>query len=222
MSGKKLIIFGAGQIAEVVQFYLEHDSSYQVCAFTVDGDYLHDSHCQGLPIVAFNEVAQAFSPREYDIFVAVSFKQVNQLRAAKLAQVKNAGYRPISYISSKAATWAGLEIGENTFIMENNTIQPFVRIGSNTILWSGNHIGHHTCIGDHCFIASQAVISGSVNVGDYSFIGVNATVRDNVSIGRSCVIGAGALILNDTKDYEVYIGSRSEPSKVPSNRLRGI
>lgn len=222
MSRAQVIVFGAGQVAEVVKFYLEHDSPYQVCAFTVDPEYAQESHCQGLPVLAFDEVAQAFPPAQYGIFVALSFKAVNKLRAAKLVQVKAAGYRPINYVSSKAATWPGLVIGENTFIMENNTIQPFVSIGDNSILWSGNHLGHHTTIGNHCFIASQAVISGSVNVGDFSFIGVNATIRDNVNIGRSCVIGAGALILKDTKDFEVYLGPRTQPSKVPSNRLRGI
>lgn len=222
MSRGKVIVFGAGEVAEVVKFYLEHDSAFQVCAFTVDAGYVQESHCQGLPVLAFDEVAEAFPAEHYGVFVAISFKQVNQLRAAKLAQVKTAGYRPISYISSKAVTWPGLAIGENTFIMENNTIQPFVSIGNNTIIWSGNHLGHHTRIGDHCFIASQAVISGSVNVGDYTFIGVNATIRDNVSIGRSCVIGASALIMEDTKDFEVYLGPRTDPSRVPSNRLRRI
>jgi sugar O-acyltransferase (sialic acid O-acetyltransferase NeuD family) len=217
-----VIVFGAGQVAEVVRFYLEHDSAYRVCAFTVDAEYVQESHCQGLPVLAFDEVTQAFPPNKYGIFVALSFKQVNKIRAAKFVMVKAAGYHPINYVSSKSATWPGLVIGENTFIMENNTIQPFVTIGDNTILWSGNHLGHHSTIGNHCFIASQAVISGSVKVGDFSFIGVNATIRDNVNIGRSCVIGAGTLILEDTKDFEVYQGPRTEPSKVPSNRLRGI
>lgn len=222
MSKQPVIVFGAGQIAEVVTFYLEHDSAYRVCALTVDAEYVQESRCQGLPVLAFDEAIQAFPPAQYGVFVALSFKEVNKLRAAKFAQVKAAGYQPISYVSSKAVTWPGLMIGENTFIMENNTIQPFVYIGDNNMLWSGNHLGHHSRIGDHCFVASQVVISGSVTVGDFSFIGVNATIRDNVNIGRSCVIGAGALILQDTKDFEVYLGPRTEPSRVPSNRLRGI
>ena len=56
--------------------------------------------------------------------------------------------------------WARHEIGENCFIFEDNTIQPFVKIGDDVVLWSGNHIGHHAEIGDHCFISSHVVISG--------------------------------------------------------------
>jgi hypothetical protein len=51
-------------------------------------------------------------------------------------------------------------VQENAFILEDNTIQPFVRIGPNVTLWSGNHIGHHSTVEDHVFIASHVVVSG--------------------------------------------------------------
>lgn len=219
---KDVVIFGAGQIAEVVHFYLTHDSEYRVSVFTVDAAYLKDTTFLGLPVVPFEEIQAQYPPSRYGLFVAVSYKDVNRFRAEKVASAEAKGYKLISYVSSKASVWPGLKIGTNTFIMEDNTVQPFARIGNDVIIWSGNHIGHHSIICDHCFIASHAVISGSVTVGEYSFIGVNATIRDNISIGKSCVIGAGALILHDTKDFEVYIGQKTEPSKVPSNRLPNI
>lgn len=218
----KLVIFGAGQIAEIARFYFEHDSQLKVAAFTVDASYLRETSFGGLPVVPFEEVARLFTPREHQIFVALSYTRVNTVRAEKLAKAEELGYHAASYVSSRATVWPGLEVGPNSFVLEDNTIQPFVRIGRNVTIWSGNHLGHHATIGDHVFIASHAVISGAVTVGDYSFIGVNATIRDNVKIGRSCVIGAGSLILQDTKDFEVYMGEASAPSRVPSNRLRGI
>jgi ssRNA-specific RNase YbeY (16S rRNA maturation enzyme) len=36
---KKLIIFGAGQIAELAHYYFTHDSAYDVVAFCIDEDY---------------------------------------------------------------------------------------------------------------------------------------------------------------------------------------
>jgi acetyltransferase-like isoleucine patch superfamily enzyme len=108
----------------------------------------------------------------------------------------------------------------NTFIMEHNTIQPFVEIGRNVILWSGNHIGHHSRIADHCFIASHVVVSGGVTIGEHCFLGVNATLRDNIAIGSHCVVGAGALLLADAPDFSVYPGIATEPAKVRSDRLR--
>ena len=135
---------------------------------------------------------------------------------------KGMGYKIASFISSRATVLNDGCIGENCFIFEDNTIQPFVTIGNNVTLWSGNHIGHHSTIKDHCFIASQVVVSGGVEIGEQCFIGVNATLRDNIKIGARCVVGAGALLLADTEPEGVYIGAATNRSKVPSTRLRGI
>jgi hypothetical protein len=35
----KVVVFGVGQLAEVVHFYLSHDSPHEVAAFTVDNQY---------------------------------------------------------------------------------------------------------------------------------------------------------------------------------------
>ena len=89
------------------------------------------------------------------------------------------------------------------------------------MLWSGNHIGHHSRIGDHCFLASHIVVSGGVAIGNHCFIGVNATLRDGISVADRCLIGAGATVLKDTKPDEVYAAAATEPSRVPSSRVRG-
>jgi sugar O-acyltransferase (sialic acid O-acetyltransferase NeuD family) len=156
------------------------------------------------------------------MFVPISYKNVNKLRAEKYHQAKAKGYRLISYVCSKAVTWPGLVVGDNCFIFESNVIQPYVEIGNNVILWSGNHIGHHTKIGDHCFISSHVVVSGSVTIEPYCFFGVNSTIRDGITIARECVIGAGALILKDTKEKEIYAGERTNPQAQSSDRLKRI
>jgi sugar O-acyltransferase (sialic acid O-acetyltransferase NeuD family) len=132
------------------------------------------------------------------------------------------GYKLASYISSRATVLNEGRIGENCFIFEDNTIQPFVTIGNNVTLWSGNHIGHHSVIHDHTFIASHAVISGGVEIGEQCFVGVNVTLRDHIKIGDRCVVGAGALLLADAAPEGVYSGTATERSKVPSTRLRGV
>jgi sugar O-acyltransferase (sialic acid O-acetyltransferase NeuD family) len=214
----KAIIFGTGSFAEIAHFYLNQDSPHQVVAFTVHERHLGMREFKGLPVLPFEGIAQAFPPDGFQMFIAVGYREVNQVRAAIYAEAKQKGYQLISYISSRCTFW-GERIGDNCFIFEDNTIQPFVRIGSDVIMWSGNHIGHHSEIGDHCFISSHVVISGHVKVGPYCFLGVNATTRDNIQIGESCVIGAGALIMKSTKDKEVYISERTKPSPRPSDHI---
>jgi sugar O-acyltransferase (sialic acid O-acetyltransferase NeuD family) len=219
---EKVVLFGNGQIASVAYFYLTHDSPYEVVAFTVDRDYLTEKEMFGLPVVPFEDVQSIYPPDRFKMYVSVSFRKVNKLRAEKYAQAKEKGYTLISYVSSKATTWPGLSIGDNCFIMENNVIQPFVKIGNNVIMWSGNHIGHHTTIQDHCFLASHVVVSGSVTVGPYCFFGVNATTRDGITIAPECVIGAGTLILKDTVEKGVYIGKPAELLSKRSDELKHI
>jgi sugar O-acyltransferase (sialic acid O-acetyltransferase NeuD family) len=219
---KPLVVFGAGDIAEVAHFYLTGDAGLRVEAFAVDREFLKESTFCGRPVLAVEELESRFPPQSCDAFVALSYARLNALRAEKCAVLKAKGYRLASYVSSRATTWPGLSVGENCLILEDNTIQPFVRIGHNVTLWSGNHIGHHSRIADNCFIASHVVVSGGVEIGENCFIGVNATLRDHVKLGRNCVIGAGALIQQDAADNSVYTQPPAELSRVPSNRLRRI
>lgn len=218
---KKLVIFGTRNFAEIAHYYFTHDSLYSVAGFTVDARHLQESTFRGLPVVAFEEVERSFPPGEHDMFVAIGLPQLNRGRAAKVAEAQSKGYRLASFVSSRADVAPDLQVQTNTMIMEYATIQPFVRIGGNTVIWSGTGIGFHTRIGDHCWIVA-ARFGESVTVGDYTFIGLNATIAPGLSIGESNVIGAGALILKSTKDREVYRGLASKPSRVPSNRLKGV
>jgi len=218
----KTIIFGLGQWASLAHLYLKHDSPHEVVAFTVDRDYLTECKFFGLPVVPFDEVETLYPPDEFKMFLPISFKRMNHLRADKYNQAKEKGYQLISYVSSKATTWPGFVCGDNCFILEDNTIQPFVEIGNDVIFWSGNHIGHHSVIKDHVFISSHVVICGCCTIEPYCFFGVNSTVRDETVIARETLVGAGALIMKDTKEYEVYIEKTTQPAELRSDKIRSI
>jgi sugar O-acyltransferase (sialic acid O-acetyltransferase NeuD family) len=218
----KLIIFGAGDIGQLAHYYFERDSNYDVVAFTLDANYIKDSKFCGLPVVPFEEVAIYHPPEKYDIFIALSYTQLNELRKNKYQSAKLLGYRLPSYVSSHATVLNDGRIGENCFILEDNTIQPFVTIGNNVTLWSGNHIGHHTTIKDHCFLASHIVVSGGVVIEESCFLGVNVTLRDHITIGEKCIIGAGAVILSDLEPEGLYKVTATERSKVPSTKIKRI
>lgn len=219
---RRLVIFGLGEIAQVAHFYFSNESHYEVSAFTVDGNFIVDPSFCGLPVIAFDEVCRNFPPSTCDLFIAISYLQINELRASKFFAARELGYELATFVSPRATVLNQNVIGSNCLILENNTIQPFVKIGDNVILWSGNHIGHHSVIGDHVFISSHVVVSGGVQIGDKCFVGVNATIHDHIKIGNRCVIGASATITKDAAPEGVYIGNSTERSKVPSGRLRNL
>jgi sugar O-acyltransferase (sialic acid O-acetyltransferase NeuD family) len=206
----KIVIFGAGDIASLAHFYFQKDTDHQVVAFTVDRAYRKEGEFEGLPLVDFEDVVARFPPSDYRMFVAMSYASMNRSRASKYAAARRFGYQLVSYVSSHCTNLSQFPVGDNCFILEDNTIQPFVRIGSNVTLWSGNHIGHHSVIGDHVFIASHVVVSGRVKIHDHCFIGVNATLRNAITIAPETLIGAGAIIMKDTVEKGVYIPKRSE------------
>lgn len=222
MQPNKLVIFGTSEIAQLAHFYFTTDSAYEVEAFTVDAGYIDKTEFCGLPVVPFEGVEEKFPPSDFSFFVALSYSKLNKIRKEKFLAAKELGYSLPSYVSSRATILNEGKIGENCFILEDNTIQPFVKIGSNVTLWSGNHIGHHSIINDHAFIASHVVVSGGVQIGEQCFIGVNATLRDHIITGEKCVIGAGVLLLADAEPEGVYMGPATERSRVPSSKLRGI
>lgn len=206
---RPLVLFGAGEIAELVAYLFTTDCGREVAAFTVDESYVESDSAFGCPLVSSSEVLDKYPPDDFDMFIAVGYTRLNQLRTDKYQWAKASGYQLPSYVSPRATLFADFLCGDNCLIFEDNTIQPFVTIGSNVTMWSGNHIGHHTVIEDDVFITSHVVISGGVRVGRGTFMGVNATIRDHIAIGERSVIGAGTLILHDAGPGTLF---RGEPS----------
>lgn len=218
----KVVVFGVGQWSELAHFYLLHDSPHEVVAFTVDIEYIQGNQFKGLPVVPYQEVERHYSPPNFQMFIPMSFKRMNHARAERYYDAKKRGYELISYVSSRATTFPGFKCGDNCFIFEDNTIQPFVEIGNNVVMWSGNHIGHHSVIKDHVMITSHVVISGSCTIEPYCFFGVNATVRDETLIARETLVGMGVTILKDTKEFEVYKATSTEPAGFRSDEIRSL
>jgi sugar O-acyltransferase (sialic acid O-acetyltransferase NeuD family) len=206
----KLVIFGAGDIARLAHYYFTRDSDHDVVAFTVDRQYCQGDSFLDLPLVPFEDLVGNYPPSEYKMFVALSYARMNKLRAEKYFQAKASGYELVSYVSSRCSFLTDHPVGDKCFVLEDNTIQPFVTIGNDVTLWSGNHIGHDAIIEDHCFLASHIVVSGYVRIRNNCFIGVNATLRNSITIAPETLIGAAAIIMKDTVEKGVYLPKRAE------------
>jgi sugar O-acyltransferase (sialic acid O-acetyltransferase NeuD family) len=209
MKMKKLIIFGTGDIAQIANYYFETDTDYEVVAFTVDSVYITNKRFQDKPVVAFEEIEKLYDPSKYIMFIATSYTKLNKIREAKYNEAKKKGYSLASYVSTRCSYMSQYVCGDNCFIFEDNTIQPFVKIGNNVTLWSGNHIGHHSTIADHNFISSHVVISGHCHIKSYCFLGVNATLHNNVIIEEENIIAAGAIISKTTGLQEIWVPAKS-------------
>src|SRR5205823_4868336 len=96
---KKLIIYGTGMVAEVAEFYFKADTDYQITAFTNARSFIAQEQFNGKPVIPFEELEDAYSPHEHEIFIAVGYNTTNQIRQARYYEARSKGYRCATYIS---------------------------------------------------------------------------------------------------------------------------
>lgn len=199
--------------------YFRQLSEYNVVALTVDENFLSDDKKWGLPIVPFENLESKYSPLDYNMFVAVGYQQLNQVRAQKCLEAKSKGFSLVSCIGQNANIPSDLIYGENCFIMDNVMIHPCVQLGMNNFIWSGVMIGHHSKIGNHCWLTSSSQVAGGVNMGDRCFLSINSTIGNQLNIGDDCFFGANSLITKCTNNDEVYLQQSTSAHRLNSRQF---
>jgi len=147
----------------------------------------------------------------------MSHRKMNRLREGIYLQIKAKGYPLISYVSSRATVFPGTPIGENCFILENNTIQLYASIGNNVMMWAGNLIGHHSQVKDHVFFSSHVALAGHCVVEPYCFFGVNSSIRGGLHIAEGTYVAMSAAIAKDTEPWCTYLGIYARKGLVSSD-----
>lgn len=217
---KKIVIFGISQTAELALYYLKSDSQAEVAGFAVSEHHIKEQSFEGLPIFAFEDLEKTHSPSDFSLFAPMMASGVNHRRREIFDAGKGKGFEFFSYVSSKATVLTSA-IGENCFILEDNTIQPFVSIEDNCVIWSGNHIGHHSTIQHSAFITSHCVISGNCMVGAYAYMGVNSSLKENTNLAEGTMVTMASTVSSSkTHPYCVVSGNPgSVHEKLSSKRL---
>ena len=219
---EELILYGNGDIAEVMYYYFSNASNYRVIAFTCEQKYITSPSFNGLPVIPFEEVEKSHLPSKFKMFIALGFLEMNDIRANKYMEAKKKGYSIVNYIHPLADIPVNVEYGENTIIMNNTIILPKVKIGSNVFVWQGTVIGHHSVIGDNCWFSSPTIISGKVTMGKNCFLGANATLGHNISIGDYCFLGANVLQVKNLGAEKVVIAEPSSALDISSKEFSKI
>src|SRR4029079_12349860 len=121
-----VVIFGTRDFSSLAHFYLRNDSSHRVVGFTVHRQYMPETgEFDGLPVIPFVELEARFPPDAVRACAPLSHRRMNRMREEVYRAFKDRGYSLITYISSRATLFPYSPIGENCFVLEDNTIQPF-------------------------------------------------------------------------------------------------
>lgn len=216
---KKIVLFGAGKIAEVIHYYAQEECDFDVVAFCVDQSHLTSDTFLGKPVISFETIQETFSPNEVDFFVALGYHDLNGLRKLKCEEVMLKGYNLVSIISPNSNLPKNVTYGHNCFIMPPAIVHPCVKLGNNVFVWSGAMVGHHSIIGDDCWLTSSCNLGGNVEMGSRTFVAMNATISHSVKIGESCFLGANVLVLKNMENNQVVISEGNKPIKLNSQQF---
>jgi hypothetical protein len=148
-----VVIFGASMTAQLAYTYLKQDSNHRVVGFTVDAAYATAAHFDGLPLVPWERIEEAFPPTQVQLFGPLSFRRLNRFRRDRYLEGKTRGYRFISFIHPSCIVYAH-RLGEHCCILPGTIVEPHATIGNNVVIWGGSYIAHHSVVGDHCFISA--------------------------------------------------------------------
>lgn len=212
----RIVVFGTGTLGRLAHWYFRNDSPHEVVAFTEDAAHRRAASYLGLPLVDFEDLVSRYPPDDYHLFIAIGYTHMNRVRADRYRQAKAQGYELPSYVHRHSTIYADA-IGDNCFIMEGNSIQPFVRIGNDVTMLPKNGVGHDTVVGDHSYLAGNVSVAGQVEIGEYCFLGIGSTVRNRIRLGARTLVGAGAVILQHTEEGSVYVLPRARKLPLTSD-----
>lgn len=216
-----IVVFGAGQIADVARTYIDAHGPDRIVGFTVDAAFRRGDSFAGRPLVDWEHLERYFPPNQVKLLGPLSYRRLNEFRRNRHREGKERGYSFASFIHPACHNYAE-HIGENTFILESNIIQPFVRIGDGVMMWSGNHIGHHCIVGDYCFFASQVGLGSGVQLGDECFLLGKAGVESGLRIGPRSFLGTAVIVRKHLEAGSVVLASASTIAEYSSSRLKRL
>lgn len=200
-----LIIYGIGEFAKLLHYYITNESSYELVAFTADKEFIDEVEICGLPVIDFEEINKIFPPEKYQMLVAIGYSNMRN-RKILFDKAKAKQYRLINYIHSSIDI-KNMSVGENNIIFPGSIVEPFVSIGNNNIIWSMTLLGHHMSLGDHNYISAQCLLAGHVIIKNLCFIGNGVNMIDSLIIENETYIVAGSNIRKNTIENAMYNGN---------------
>ena len=190
MNRKKVLIFGITDLAQILFHFLQHDKTYNVCAFIVNEKYIPKNK------------------KLYSIFLCIGYNNMNESRKRIFYKLKEMGYKIETFIHKDAKIY-GSSIGEGNIFLSGVTIDPYTTIGDANIFFTDTLFSHHSTIGNFNFLAVKSCVTGHVKIKDNCFLGAHSTIKNGLNIDSYTLVGANAYISKDTSMYDVIVPERS-------------
>lgn len=201
----RLVIFGAGDLAEICHHYFTRYTEHAVDGFAVDEAYHDSTHLLDLPVLPVHDAIDTWPPSTHGMFVAVGYGGRNRHRQAKCEEMRARGYHLHSFVHPSAVA-DGLVMGDNCLVSEHAVVQPYARLGDGVVVRAGSIVGHHATIGSYGYIAPGVTMGGGCQIGRRVFLGAGALLRDRIDLADDVEIGMGGVVTKTIDRPGVYVG----------------
>lgn len=116
---EQVVLFGTTNFSKMMKNYFMTYTKKKIVAFTVDRKYKNADFFDGLPVIPFDDIENAFPPSKVGIYIAVGYKNMNMVREKVYNDCISRGYRIENFIHPTAV------ISERVSIAEGYTNIPF-------------------------------------------------------------------------------------------------
>jgi len=203
----KSIIVGTTDLANQLYFHIKKHNAADVVAFAVNRDYIQNDTFLDLPVVELETLEQCYPPNEYNIYIAIGYKQMNLVRQRIYEFLNDKGYEFPNFIHPSVITDYE-SIGEANIILANTAIDCFSKVGNGNIFFQSSVIGHNCVVGNFNLISANVCICGHAQVGNNCFIGASSTVKNTAIVRDKTLIGAGIYISKNSKVEQVFVSPK--------------
>ncbi len=204
---KPVIVFGTTVIAQMLFFDSQDDPNFTIAAFTTDAEYITGESFLGLPLIDFDKITDIYSPKEFDLVVAVAGSSDMRGHISYFLRAKEKGYSIRYFVSPRAVVTPSTILGENSLVFPFAYIGPEGEIGENVIIRQNAYLGHNIIIGAHSFIGVGCQVGGGCKIGTLSYLAIGSTITDHVTLGRETLVGAGSVVIHDTDPFTTVVGN---------------
>ena len=111
----KVIIFGIGDLAKQLSYYLNQSKEYDLEFFCVNEKYYNEKEFMGKKVINFDVEIENYSNQEYKFIIAVGYKQM-RVRKKIFNLIKEKGFKLINYIHPSVEVMGEIK-GEGNIIL---------------------------------------------------------------------------------------------------------
>jgi len=216
---RKLIIVGAGKIADVITPIFAAAVEYEIVAYACESDYIDREVFHGRPVIPLETLSEHHGATDHEVFVAIGYHGLNQVREQIFLSLRQQGYRFASCIHPGASYRPEQLAGDNIYLGAGVSIETAAVVEEGVFLWSNAVVGHHARIAAHAWLAAGAVVGGASRIGLRCFLGLGAVVGNEVDVADDCLLGANTLTTRSLSEKRVVIARDSEVIRLDSGQF---